>query len=249
MLVAATTSCFPDLTLDESLERLVDLEFTAVEIAIDESENQIKPSEILADVENAFDRCRKSHRLDVVNYSVGITATGDEHYQQFAAICELARITKVVSITVPSAELGTPFNEEVEHLQRLVALAHKEGVQVNIRNQSDCLAADPDTITVLCDNVDNLGLAFDPSVYICGSEVGKDPEKLIKYIRHLYLRDSSPDDYQVRVGQGTVDYGQLVHTLDKMQYRRAMSVDIIPQEGIEHSAEMRKMRLLLESLL
>jgi hypothetical protein len=34
-----------------------------------------------------------------------------------------------------------------------------------------------------------------------------------------------------------------------MQYRRAMSVDIVPQEGIEHSAEMRKMRLLLESLL
>jgi sugar phosphate isomerase/epimerase len=185
----------------------------------------------------------------VVNYYVGITATGDEHYQQFAAICELARITKVVSITVPSAELGTPFNEEVEHLQRLVALAHKEGVQVNICNQSDCLAADPDTITVLCDNVDNLGLAFDPSVYICGSEVGKDPQKLIKYVRHLYLRDSSPEDYQVRVGQGTVDYGQLVHTLNKMQYRRAMSVDIVPQEGIEHSAEMRKMRLLLESLL
>jgi hypothetical protein len=26
-------------------------------------------------------------------------------------------------------------------------------------------------------------------------------------------------------------------------------VDIVPQEGIEHSAEMRKMRLLLESLL
>ncbi|MBT3891753.1 MAG: sugar phosphate isomerase/epimerase, partial [Planctomycetaceae bacterium] len=91
--------------------------------------------------------------------------------------------------------------------------------------------------------------AFDPSVYVCGSEVGKDPEKLIKYIRHLYLRDSSPENYQVQVGQGKVDHAQLVHTLNKAKYRRVMSVDIVPQDGIEHSAEMRKMRFLLESLL
>ena len=249
MLVAATTSCFPDLTLTESLERLVDLEFTAVEIAIHESENQIKPSAVAADLEEAYACCRKSHRLDLTNYSVEISATGEEHYQQFAAICELARITKVVSITVPSAELGTPFNEEVEHLRQLVSLAHTEGVQVNIRNQSGRMAADPDTITVLCDNVDNLGLAFDPSVYVYGPDAGKDHDKLIKYVRHLYLRDTSPDEYQVRVGQGTVDYGNIVHILNQMQYRRAMSVDIIPQAGIEHAAEMRKMRLLLESLL
>ena len=64
-----------------------------------------------------------------VSYSVQIDAQGDEHYRQFAACCKLAKATKVVTLTVPSAELGTPFNEEVEHLRRLVAIAKLEGVR------------------------------------------------------------------------------------------------------------------------
>src|SRR5437899_1445976 len=37
VFVTASTECFPDLPLHEALQRLVDLEFTSVEIAIAES--------------------------------------------------------------------------------------------------------------------------------------------------------------------------------------------------------------------
>ncbi len=249
MIVAATTANFSELSLSDALQRIADLEYTAVEIAIADDSNHITPSDVARDRDEAHAILRKSHRLEVTSFHVEIGSTGAEHYQHFEAICELARICKVVTLNVPSAELGTPFNEEVEHLRRLVDIADDYGAKVCIRNQSGRQASDPDTIKVLCDNVDNLGLAFDPSIYICGPDAGKDTDKVQPYVGHVYLRDTSASDFQVKVGQGEVDYGRVISQLSAFNYRRALCVDVVEMPGIEHSAEMRKMRLLLESLL
>ena len=44
----------------------------------------------------------------------------------------MAKAIKVVTLTVRSAELGTPFNAEVERLRALVAIATMEGVRVGL---------------------------------------------------------------------------------------------------------------------
>ncbi len=249
MFVAASTECFESHSLRDALELLADLEYTSVEIALHENGNQLKPSAVASDLNQAIDICRNTRRLDVVAYSVDITATGEEYYEQFGAICRLAKATKVVTITVPSSELGTPFNEEVERLRRLVAIAASEGVRVSIKNHVGRLSEDPDTIMVLCDNVEGLGLTLDPSHFVCSPHRNKNVEKLYKYVYHVHLRDSTKDKLQVRVGQGEVEYGRLIANLRKFDYNRALSVNITPMPEVDHMAELRKMRLLLESLL
>ena len=46
-----------------------------------------------------------------------------------------------------------------------------------------------------------------------------------------------------------VEYGRLISQLAKCKYDRSLSVNMTQMVGVDHSAEMRKMRLLLESLL
>jgi hypothetical protein len=46
VFVAASTDCFPNSTLAVALERLVDLEYTRIEIALRESGPQLKPSAV-----------------------------------------------------------------------------------------------------------------------------------------------------------------------------------------------------------
>jgi len=249
VFVAASTECFASLPLQEALERLADLEYTSVEIAIHEQGVQMRPSEVTADVNQAIDICRNTRRLDVVAYDLDITATGEEYYRQFQAICRVAKATKVVTMTVPSGELGTPFNEEVERLRKLVGIATLEGTRVSIKNQIGRLSEDPDTVMVLCDNVEGLGLTIDPSHFVCSPHRNKNVEKLYKYVYHVHLRDSTKDKLQVRVGQGEVEYGKLIGLLRKLHYNRALSVNIQEMDDVDHMAEMRKMRLLLESLL
>jgi sugar phosphate isomerase/epimerase len=101
VFVAASTECFHDLPLASALERLADLEFTAVELTIFEDSGQLKPSDVLADVEAAVALCRNSRRLDVAAFDVRIPAEKAAHYEHFTAICKMAKAAKVVTITVP----------------------------------------------------------------------------------------------------------------------------------------------------
>ena len=249
MIVAASTECYRDLSLTDAISKLTDLEYTTLEITIHESGNQIKPSQVAADLNSAVALCRDTHRLNIAAYSVEIDAEGDEYYQQFAAICQLAKATKVVTLTVPSGEHGTPFNEEVERLRNLVAVAELQGVRVGMRSQVGRLSEDPDTVAVLCDNVKGLGITLDPSHYIFGPHQGKSVDKLMKYVYHVLLRDTKKDQLQVRVGQGEVDYGRLINQLSRVRYDRALCVHITEIPDVDHMVELRKMRLLLESLL
>ncbi len=249
MLVAATTECFEQCSLPEAIDRLLELEYSSVEIALHEDGNQLKPSEVVADFDRALLLCRNTRRLDVVAYSVQIGVQGEAFYQHFSSCCKLAKATKVVTITVPSAELGTPFNEEVEHLRRLVAIAQVEGVRVGLKSQVGRQSQDPDTVQVLCDNVPGLGLTLDPSHYICGPYSNRSIDKLFKYVYHVHLRDTSKKELQVRVGQGEVEYGRIISQLQKVKYNRALSVNIKEMPNVDHAGELRKLRLLLETLL
>ena len=188
------------------------------------------------------------HRHDVTGYYVA-PEPGPNYYDDFYACCRLAKATKVSSIAVPSSQLGTPFNEEVERLRKLVDLANKESVVVGLRSELGCLSEDPDTVGVLCNNVKGLGVALDPSQYICGPHSKRGFESLVPHTSNVYLRDSSETEVQVRVGQGIVDYGKLVNQLNREKYTGALVVHILESPDLEHAAEMRKLRLLLESWL
>ena len=80
----------------------------------------LKPSQVAANLEEAIQTCRQLHRMTPVAYSLDIAAEGDAYYEQFHACCRLAKATKVVCLCVPSSEIGTPFNGEVERLRELV---------------------------------------------------------------------------------------------------------------------------------
>jgi sugar phosphate isomerase/epimerase len=249
VIVAASSECFPDLNFGDVLERLVDLEYTALELAVHERGGHLRPSQVLADLNGAIDTCRATLRLTLCALSVDIEAEGDAYYEQFAACCKLAKATKVVIVTVPAAELGTPFNAEIERLRELVKIASYEGVVVCVKTESGRVTQDPDTTVVMCDNAKGLRVTLDPGHLIYGPHKGGNYEQLLKYVSHVHLRDSSKEKLQVRIGQGEVEYGRLVTQLGKVRYDRALSVHMTPMEGVDHNAEMRKMRLLLESLL
>ena len=247
--VAASTGCFPDIPLPDVIEVLSDLEFTAVEIVLDDKGIQMPPARIVEEFDECLRIVRDTHRLDICSYNVRIDAEGPVHYERFSKICDLAKATKVVSLTIPSGEHGTPFNQEVEHLQKLVEISESRGVRIGLKSQMGCLSADPDTVKNLCDYVPGVGLTLDPSHYLCSNNRNKNYEKLMKYVYHVHLRDSKKDQLQVRVGQGEIEYGRLITQLETVGYDLAFSVDMSPMEGMDMRQELRKLRLLLDSLL
>ncbi len=249
MLVAATTACFPDVPFPDVIQLLIDLEFTAVEIAIHDHGTQMTSERVVQDLNEAMRVMWDTHRLDISAYDLDMNCTGEEYYERFRKICHLAKATKVVTVNIPSAQQGTPFNEEIERLQKLVAIAEDDGVRVAMRSKIGCLSEDPDTVKNLCDYVPGLGLALDPSQYLCSQNRNRNYDKLMPNVFNVHLRDSKRDKLQVRIGQGEIEYGRLITLLQREGYDRALCVDIIPEPDIDVRQELRKLRLLLESLL
>lgn len=249
MFVAASTECFPDLAPDEVTERLVDLEFTAVELALHERGGWLAPSAVAADPERALNLCRQTHRLDIAALSLQIEATGEAYYEQFTACTKLAKALKVATLVTPSSELGTPFNEEIERLRKLAAIASLEGCVVALKTQIGRMSQDPDNAAVFCDHAKGLRLTLDPSAFVAGPHQGRSYDKVMPLVQHIHLRDSTKQKFHVRVGQGEIDYGKLIGQLEAVGYHRALVVNITPLEGFDHNSELRKVRLLLESLL
>lgn len=248
MFVCVSTECLPALPLAAAMERLAELEFTAVEIDIRSEGGHLDPARVAADPEGAIAACSDLQRLRPVAVSFSAAETPDV-YDLFAATCRLAKALGVVTIVVDSSELGTPFNGEIERLRKLVAIASRLGAVVGVKTAADRMTQDAETTASLCRNVPGLGVTLDPSHFIHGHKKPTSWEPLLKYVCHVHLRDTKADAFQVRIGQGAVEYGKLVQQLGRVGYTRGLCAHMAPLEGVDQVAELRKMRLLLESLL
>src|SRR5262249_41906540 len=160
-------------------------------------------------------------RLTPVAYAVD-PDPGDKYYEQFAACCKLAKATKVVAITVRSGELGTPFNAEIERLRELAKIGTEDGVVLGVLTEEGRISQDPDTAVVLCQQVKGLGITLDPSPFICGPLKGGNYSQVFKYVVNVHLRDTTKDKYQVRIGQGEIEYNRLITQLSMVKYNRAL---------------------------
>ena len=248
MFVCVSTECLPDMPLANAMERLAELEFTAVELDVRAGGGHLDPAAVAADPDAAIAACSDLQRLRPVAVSFAAPET-PEMYDHFAACCRLAKSLGVVTMVVESSELGTPFNGEIERLRKLVAIASGLGAVVGVITAAGRMTQDAETTASLCRNVPGLGVTLDPSHFICGHKKPASWESILKYVCHVHLRDSKADAFQVRIGQGNVEYGKLVAQLERVGYKRGLCAHMPPLEGVDQVAELRKMRLLLESLL
>jgi sugar phosphate isomerase/epimerase len=254
MFVACSTLCFGRLSLEDALAAIAELEFTKFEAALHEHGRQLRPSEVAADIGHAAARLRHGPGLMPAAFSLDIDAEDAAEYErQFKAVCRLARISAVPLISMNAAAVDSGFDDEVERLQRLVRLGAADGIQVAATTHNGTLTEDPEIALSLCQRVKGLALTLDPSHYLAGPHADKNYDALFPYVKHVHLRDTGrgPNQFQVRVGQGEIEYGRILTQLSRYQYDRVLCVDLhdIPDAPFAMPPEVRKLKYLLESLV
>jgi sugar phosphate isomerase/epimerase len=246
--------CFARYPLDRALRTIGELEFSKLDVAIHEHGPHLRPSEVLADVGLAAQRIRIGPSLTPAAFSVEIEAKDQEGYaDQLRAICRLARMSTVSLITIPASASGSGIDDEVKRLHGLVQLAECEGIILAVATRTGTLTEHPAAAVELCERVAGLGITLDPSHYITGPHQSGCYDDLYPYVRHVHLRDTGrgPGQFQVRVGQGEIEYGRIVAQLQRLGYERLLTVAIndIADAPFAMDAEVRKLKYLLESLI
>ncbi len=247
MFVSASTRCFSDKSLEEACFVLDDLEFDKIELWMDETQNQLKPSEVIRDPEGFCVRLREATRLT----PVALCLDTDVDIQGFKTLTRVCKQLKVAQITLPASKLGTPFNSEIDRLREFYKFASQDGIRVSITTKIGHLTEDPDTAIELCEAALGIGLTLDPSYYLCGPHRGGLYDQVYPHVYHTHLRDTTPDQVQVPVGLGQIDFSRVISQLERVKYRGALSVEIIPElaDPAARLIELKKTRLLLESML
>ncbi len=254
MYVACSTLCFAQHPLNRTLRLIGELDFSKVDVAIQENGTHLKPSQVAEDVGLAAQKIRIGPSLTPGAFHVRIETNDPRQYQeQLKAICRLARLSTVSTVTIPASPTGTNFEEETERLKPLVQMAQTEGIILTLATHMGTMAEIPETAVELCEAVPGLGLTLDPSHFLIGPHQGKSFDCVYPYVRHVHFRDTGPrpEQFQVKVGQGQIEYGKIITSLSRAGYERLLTVDIhdIPDAPFVMEAEVRKLKYLLESLV
>jgi sugar phosphate isomerase/epimerase len=255
VFVACSTLCFGRHTLAEALRTISEMGFNKVDVAVREDGPHLKPSEVAADVGRAVQRLRTGHGLSVaaLHMEPAPGLSRDDLTAQVKAVCRLARVLTTPLVSIPAAATGTDVATEIERLTLLSRLARFEGVALTVETRTGTLTSEPTATVDLCRKVPGLGLALDPSHYLIGDHHDDTLDALYPYVQHVRLRDTSgkTSQFQVRIGQGEVEYGRIVNQLARYNYHRMLSVDIrdVPEPDFEMPPEVRKLKYLLESLI
>lgn len=253
MYVACSTLCFSKLPQDDALRTIRDLRFAKVDLAIHHDGPHLRPADVAVDPTKIAQKL-KAANLAYAAFHVDVgPVPADTAKSQIRAVCRLARLLAVPLVTVPAAPLGSDLDAEVARLTEWVKLAAAEGVILTVETNRATLTADPAGALALCERVPGLGLTLDPSHYHGGPRGAVSYDELFPYVRHVRLRDTGTgaDKFQVRVGQGEIEYGRIVAQLDRCRYDRALSVDIrdIADSAFAVEPEVRKLKYLIESLV
>jgi sugar phosphate isomerase/epimerase len=156
-------------------------------------------------------------------------------------------------VTVRPSALDVPLEAEAKRLAELVSIADKDGVLVCAATLIGTHTQTPEQAVALCEAVPGLNLTLDPSHYTAGPQQGKNYDAVFPYVRHTQLRDTGrgPNQFQVKVGQGEVEYGRIISQLARFRYHRTLTIDMrdTPEPAFAMEPEVRKLKYLLESLV
>jgi sugar phosphate isomerase/epimerase len=256
VFVACSTLCFAREPLEKALRQIAELEFDKFELALVENGPHLRPSEVAEDPEAALLRLRRGPSLNPssIYADLGPSVLYDsDSRRQFDGLCRFAKSLGVAVITIHSAPAGTPLQQEVKRLSSLVSAALKDGLVLTLLTHSQTLAGDPQAMLQLCEALPGLGVTLDPSHAIQAAHKEADFDDIYPFIQNVHLRDTgkNPGEFQVRVGQGQVEYARVVSQLQRHGYSRSLTVAIhdLPDNPFDREVEIRKLKLLLETLL
>jgi len=242
--------------LENALRHIAELEFDKFELAVVEDGQHLRPSEVGEDPEAAILRLKRGPALipSTLYLDFGPVDWADPvQKKRFDGHCRFAKALNVAVLTMKAAPAGTSLDAEIQRLKGLSATAMRQGLVLAMLTHRESLTGDAGAALQLCKAVPGLGLTLDPSHFVGGPSKESEVDQLYPYIQNIHLRDTGKHagEFQVRIGQGQIEYARIVNLLNRAGYNRALTVAILdlPDNAFDREVEVRKLKLLLETLL
>lgn len=258
MHLACSSLCFGRVDLEKATKTMLELDFSKYDLHLFEESLHVKPSEILKDPARVAERLHSFNGIFPAAFSLSIPDTTPAEAESiFRATCKLARLLIIPLLTLTKypgiAGGNSPFADQIKLLKPFEQIAQAEGVQLCIPTWANTPAETVAGALKVVETMPRLGLTLDPSYLMIGPNKNEPFDSLVPLAKHIYLRDTGtgPNQFQVPVGKGQVDYARILTPLERLRFKGLLTIDIrqIPDGPFPVEPEIRKLKFLLESML
>ena len=261
MSIACSTSAWTG-SLDGALAQIADMGFEHVDLISIPSWGHIVPADLAADFDGGaleIEALLAKHKLTPVALNVGVAhlhersdqAVNDQRLSECRA---LAKLMNRLGVKVASFAPGQKWSEnpwekvledEVETLNEMLEIARAASVTFAIELHYNTAFETLEQARQLLGAVPELMIAYDPSHFVMQGIDVVDTAKLLDRSAHVHLRDAGPEQMQVPLGQGNVDFGWILDALAERGYQGHYSIEYLPDIEGSPGAQIEKLRNLL----
>jgi len=176
-------------------------------------------------------------RVSTLNVCSGNLTERKQEIEFIKYSLALGKYLGAYAVTVQSGILVSPQDwwkvakQIVKDFKELARYARDNGQDLAIEIHKEMLIETPKQATEFLDLVDkeNVGVTFDPAHLIWS---GIDPVEAVyqlkESIKHVHLKDARNKDIHYPVGDGVVNFRELLRALKKINYVRTLALEIEP---------------------
>lgn len=230
-------------TIGDSLRKIKELGFNAVDLDALENWQHVNPSDLAAGntawVQDALQWVTKLDlRVSSVNSSLSRRFTDPDPSaflsckREFVAVLDLAEAVGSPNVTLqpgPVFEtIGKAGSLKIlrERLQELSELRARYKTSVSLEGHDNTVIEDPETaLDLIASFWPDFGYTYDPSHYIMNCIDLRRTEALLDYTVHVHVRNASHGKMQDTMADGSVDIEWLVSALKAHGYESALAIE------------------------
>lgn len=243
VMFACHTWSFNDLTLPEALATVARLGFRAVDIGSGANLNAARaaenPRKLAGEIRADLDLFNLA-LTDIYLLLPRISALDDVRRQKdidlFKALLPFAQALRTPGVTV-SPGLMQPGKEDESYdraraaLLEMNAAAEKAGLRLSIEPHLDSVAATPDQVRKLLDDVHGLELTLDWAHLVCQDIFHEQIVELLPHARHIQMRQAARAQLQTPFERGRIDARKVMQAVELAGYEGAISIEYLHQPG------------------
>lgn len=268
--IACSTLGFSKQKLGAALERIAELGFDYVDLAMMHGWAHIDPAHLARDPDGPETRAEGVASLLELNGLKPVAAnaslsgayendpaTLEHNLREFDVLARFAQAARIPVICLSAGRLkdGMPIAQRIaevaEHLKRLMDIARDMQVDLTVETHSGSVAEQCHDALALVEAVPGLGLTWDPSHFVMKQIDLSAAEKLLPHARHVHVRDAVPGDFQAPLGRGQLDVDWFAAALERSGYSGAVAIEYIDShEERDITGDIAQLRrLLLEKFI
>lgn len=251
LVVGCSSLAFSLQPLEKALESIAGMGFRYVDLGAVEGWAHVNPSEMAEGATEVASAVRELlDRLGLtaiaVNSGLG-NVDKEERRRRFAGLVTFTKQIGAPVLTLPAR--GESMAAAVKEYTLFTSMARDAGIQLTVETHRGQLTEFPEHACELVDKVPGLGLTLDPAHYYAGPNDGEAFDIVYPYVRHVHVRDGARgrENIQVPMGEGDIDFGEIMSALAAQGYRGAFSVEYIDKIGsLDTVSEVQKARAVVE---